>query len=423
MDKIHIKTSTERFSHSLVMLIEWKRSYKRSTKLKMCSSFLYRSFLFFGFLIISVHCRSRGKNSLPNSTVIEYVNELCFHGKQIEIIFEDEFNTLQQCASNYTEDYPSQLAIFAYRTAFSLANRIDYGYGIEIVESSYIRKSLEELVQSVIIHSRNAEDFFTNETMNGIDWHGIIALSVTDLQQYLNVVVRKFYGQLNIIEVLNQFSVRKNSKNITKSVIIREVCLLAAIIETLNSKKSIENPIYYKVAFTLNELHKHNEKTWNDKVIRNYIGKIVEQIPNCLKVLIFSNMQRLVLFNEYYHYAFIRPNYFMDDWIIDKSIWQNVKTLDGLSTWNYTAHYDGIQIHGIVYEMPNLTDKNERFNFIASNSDPTICFIQPVISDDFVYMDYFNNLRKSQMGLWNEHFKWKIYTFSCYKNCCYRNCF
>lgn len=360
----------------------------------MFSSSFYKNVLFFVFIIASANC------AVSNSTVIEYVNKLCFDGKHVDKLGAKEFNILCGCFN----DLPSKLSINAYINEFNFANRI---ISRSLVFCLRTDEQTKELFRAAVSSSKGARDYFINETVNKIDWHGIIEIDwdinykekllegKSIFQNQLNAAVEEFYNDLNLTEVLNQFSVRSDSKNITISVIVREVCLLEAIIKTMHLREDIENPVYYKVAFTLYELHKHNEITFHDKLIRNYIKSVVNHIAECLKVTIFSDMQYIRMVNQYY----VK--------MVSNSVFEK----------EFDAYYDGIRIHQMNQNYKQITDVKERFNFIPSQTDPTSCYIQPVIFPDyFLYIDEYQNLRKNKLTLWNEHFTWKIFPYDRWRN-------
>lgn len=287
---------------------ETKMSTKNFTIILMC----------LGFLFIGTN------GLLPNSTTIDYVNKLCFGENQnTEEINDREMKILHDCC----KDLPSGLAIRAYLEEFRLENRINSR--VSSCKQLYTDANISALFMSTLRSSENGKDFFQNQTVTEIQWYGIVETYLrrtvkSAIQRQLNGVFAEIYYNLNISEVLNQFSTRNNSENVTKNEIIRELSVLEAILTAMIIRKDLQNPILHKIAFFIYQFEEFNQLIWKDKLIENYLEELVNHIPECLKLVMFSNTKKILLLNKYYQYPFSR-HCSAFSWDSDGSMWKNVK--------------------------------------------------------------------------------------------------
>lgn len=373
-----------------------------------------------------------GANCLvPQSSIIEFVNKTCFNDRIFQKIEDEEMKLIRYCR----KDIPTKLAINAYIQEFFNEGRIAY---LDI--DSTIERDVYYLFMTTLQSSVEGKLFFANVTVNQIDWYGVneVDRKFQDasqpltkkytLQRILNAVFEHLYFNLNISQIFDQLSIRHiNSELMTKSDTMREISVLAAILHSMHIKENLQNPELHKIAFLLYEFNEKNQLLWHDAFLNDYIREVADLIPECLKIVVFSNQNRIVMMNKYYNYPYgfnceVR-------WNRDKTLWDNINgksavrngirlhqsistsLTDGCFcyTWEITKQYDGIHIHGSV--LTGLTDTKELFHFIPSVTDPTSCYIKPVISNEFLYMNVdMNTLRKTNLHLWDENFMWKIYT-------------
>lgn len=334
--------------------------------------------IFFGFFINSSNC------ILPNSSTIEYINKLCFDGKRVDTLNRDDIKILKECR----KDLQTGLAISAYVKEY-LQNRKTFTSYIDgFIGPLYTDWELENLFLSTITSTRDAKEFFTNETVKQIDWYGIIEIdwnvhylknSIEDkssLQKRLNAIIVDFYSNFNLSEVLDQFFIRKAAKDMTKSVIMRELCFLEAILKAMTIRQDFQNPVIYKVVFTLYQFDENNRSKWNYRLVDNYIKEILDRVPECLKVAIFTNMHFLLLENKHYNYPY-GNNCRNATWNTEISLRKNIdsQTITDARCflWEFTKRNDGIQIHRLA-AVSNVTETREKFLFIPSKSDSKSCY-------------------------------------------------
>lgn len=250
------------------------------------------------------------------------------------------------------------------------------------------------LFEETLLVSLNTEELFNNEIMKQLNWYGvakdeIISFQIRkqfmmvefNLQAQLTNAFARVYQRVNISQFINpnQFQTHVNMTNNEK---LRALMVIGAILNAMHINNDLQNPLLNEIAYLIFYADKLNKNQWQDEILNKYLQRFANRIPKCLAKVAFSHeMGNFTFYNEQSgtdrQYLGEFPTFYV--WTVEKAA----------SGFTISEDNDYEYISRQVYFIPSLTN-------------PTLCYIQVVSSNEFLIQSG----ESKPMMLWDEKYLW-----------------